>query len=206
MTDLYSRLIFPRLLELSMRSEAMDSYRQQLLAEVSGDVLEIGFGTGLNLPYYPAVVTSLTAVDPNEGMSAIAQKRIEASPIPVKTVALSGESLPMPDASFDNVVCTWTLCSIPHVEKALSEAYRVLKPSGRFFFIEHGLSDEPSVQTWQNRLTPIQRVVAGGCRLNRRIDELVSAAFDEVTVTEFYGENLPKVMGYFYQGTARRLD
>ncbi|MGB3573568.1 MAG: class I SAM-dependent methyltransferase [Phormidesmis sp.] len=206
MTGLYSRLIFPRLLELSMRSEAMDSYRQQLLAEVSGDVLEIGFGTGLNLPYYPAAVTSLTAVDPNEGMNAIAQKRIEASPIPVKTVTLSGENLPMPDASFDSVVCTWTLCSIPQVEKALSEAYRVLKPGGRFFFIEHGLSDEPSVQTWQNRLTPVQRVVADGCHLNRQIDELVSAAFDEVTVTEFYGENLPKVMGYFYQGTARRLN
>ncbi|MGB5916551.1 MAG: class I SAM-dependent methyltransferase, partial [Phormidesmis sp.] len=139
-------------------------------------------------------------------MNAIAQKRIEASPIPVKTVTLSGENLPMPDASFDSVVCTWTLCSIPQVEKALSEAYRVLKPGGRFFFIEHGLSDEPSVQTWQNRLTPVQRVVADGCHLNRQIDELVSAAFDEVTVTEFYGENLPKVMGYFYQGTARRLN
>jgi len=203
---IYSRLIFPRLLELSMRSEAMANYRQQLLAEVRGDVLEIGFGTGLNLPHYSAAVTSLTTVDPNEGMGAIAQKRIEASPIPVKTVTLSGENLLMPDASFDNVVCTWTLCSIPQVEKALSEAYRVLKPGGRFFFIEHGLSDEPSVQTWQNRLTPIQRVVADGCHLNRRIDELVNAAFDEVTVTEFYGENLPKVMGYFYQGVARRLN
>ncbi len=202
---IYSRLILPRLMDLSMSSEAMAVYRQQLLTELSGDVLEIGFGTGLNLPYYPAAVTSLTTVEPNEGMSAIAQKRIEASPISIKTATLSGEDLPMPDASFDNVVCTWTLCSIPQVEKALSEAYRVLKPGGRFFFIEHGLSSEPSVQTWQNRLTPIQRAIADGCHLNRKIDKLVSATFDEVTVTEFYGDDLPKVIGYFYKGIARRL-
>ncbi len=206
MTGIYSQFIFPRLMELSMRSETMASYRRQLLADVSGDVLEIGFGTGLNLPHYPAAVMSLTAVDPNEGMGAIAQKRIDASPIPVKTIALSSEELPMSDASFDNVVCTWTLCSIPQVEKALGETYRVLKPGGRFFFIEHGLSNEPSVQTWQNIITPVQRVVADGCHLNRRIDKLVSAAFDEVIVTEFYSENLPHVMGYFYQGTARRLN
>ncbi|MEL7054231.1 MAG: class I SAM-dependent methyltransferase [Cyanobacteria bacterium J06588_5] len=197
---LYSRLIFPRLLELSMSSESMTTYRKQLLAEVSGDVLEIGFGTGLNLPHYSAAVTSLTTVDPNEGMGSIAQKRIDASAIPVTVKTLSGEELPMADASFDNVVCTWTLCSIPNIEKALSEAYRVLKPGGRFFFIEHGLSDEPGIQTWQNRLTPIQRVVADGCHLDRKMDELVRAAFDEVEVSEFYGENLPKVMGYFYQG------
>ncbi|MEL7356179.1 MAG: class I SAM-dependent methyltransferase [Cyanobacteria bacterium J06555_13] len=197
---LYSRLIFPRLLELSMSSESMTTYRKQLLAEVSGDVLEIGFGTGLNLPHYSAAVTSLTTVDPNEGMGSIAQKRIDASAIPVTVKTLSGEELPMADASFDNVVCTWTLCSIPNIEKALSEAYRVLKPGGRFFFIEHGLSDEPGIQTWQNRLTPIQRLVADGCHLNRKIDQLVRDAFDSVEVSEFYGADLPKVMGYFYQG------
>ena len=201
---LYSNLIFPRLLELSMSSEAMTAYRKQLLSEVFGEVLEIGFGTGLNLPHYPETVTSLTTVDPNEGMGAIAQKRIDASPIPITNKVLSGENLPMADATFDNVVCTWTLCSIPNIEKALSEAYRVLKPGGRFFFIEHGLSNETGIQTWQNRLTPIQRVVADGCHLNRKIDALVNTAFDEVKVSEFYGENLPKVMGYFYQGTARK--
>lgn len=187
-----------------MSSEAMTAYRQQLLHSVSGDILEIGFGTGLNLPHYPETVTSLTTIDPNEGMNAIAQKRIDASPIPVETKPLSGENLSMPEASFDNVVCTWTLCSIPNVEKALSEAYRVLKPGGQFFFIEHGLSSEPDIQAWQNRLTPIQRIVADGCHLNRKIDALVKAAFDEVEVTEFYGEDLPKVMGYFYRGIATK--
>ncbi|PZO22232.1 MAG: SAM-dependent methyltransferase [Leptolyngbya foveolarum] len=199
---LYSQLIFPRLLELSMSSESMTSYRQRLLSEVSGDVLEIGFGTGLNLPHYPDTVTSLTTVDPNEGMSAIAQKRIDTSPIPVKTQAISGEQLPMPDASFDNVVCTWTLCSIPNVEQALREAYRVLKPGGKFFFIEHGLSDERGIQRLQNWVTPVQKVVADGCHLNRKIDELLSNVFDQVKSEEFYADDLPKIMGYFYRGVA----
>lgn len=199
---LYSRLIFPRLLELSMSSEAMTGYRQQLLQDVRGDVLEIGFGTGLNLPHYPKAVTSLTTLDPNEGMAAIAQNRIAASTIPVTTKLASGEDLSFADASFDNVVCTWTLCSIPNAQKALSEAYRVLKPEGRFFFIEHGLSDEPSIQTWQNWLTPVQRVVADGCHLNRQMNKLVDAAFDQVTVEEFYAPDLPKAMGYFYRGVA----
>lgn len=201
---IYSRLIFPRLLELSMASESMTAYRQALLKEVWGEVLEIGFGTGLNLPHYPEAVTSLTTLDPNQGMEAIAQKRIDASPIPVETKLIGGENLPMPNASFDNVVCTWTLCSIPDAPKALSEAYRVLKPGGKFFFIEHGLSNEPKIQTWQNRLTPIQRVIADGCHLNRKIDELVGAVFDELTVEEFYAPDLPKVGGYFYRGIATK--
>ncbi len=182
----------------------MTEYRRQLLGGVTGDVLEIGFGTGLNLPYYSAGVTSLTTVEPNGGMGAIAQKRIDNSPISVETKQISGENLSMPDASFDNVVCTWTLCSIPNVSKALSEAYRVLKPGGKFFFIEHGLSDEPSIQTWQNRLTPIQRVVADGCHINRKIDQLVKDVFDEVEVETFYADDLPKVMGYFYRGVGTK--
>ncbi len=201
---IYSRLIFPRLLELSMASESMTAYRQALLKEVWGEVLEIGFGTGLNLPHYPEAVTLLTTLEPNQGMEAIAQKRIDASPIPVETKLIGGENLPMPNASFDNVVCTWTLCSIPDAPKALSEAYRVLKPGGKFFFIEHGLSNEPKIQTWQNRLTPIQRVIADGCHLNRKIDELVDAVFDELTVEEFYAPDLPKVGGYFYRGIATK--
>ncbi|MEM8502334.1 MAG: class I SAM-dependent methyltransferase [Cyanobacteria bacterium P01_D01_bin.1] len=202
---LYSRVVFPRLLELSMSSESMTSYRQQLLAEVSGDVLEIGFGTGLNLPHYSVAVSSLTTVEPNQGMGAIAQKRIDASPIEVNTTLLNGENLSLLDESFDNIVCTWTLCSIPNVKKALSEAYRVLKPGGKFFFIEHGLSNEPTIQTWQNRLTPIQRIVADGCHINRKIDELVANVFDEVTVEEFYADDLPKIMGYFYRGVATKV-
>ena len=201
---LYSQLIFPRLLELSMSSESMTNYRQQLLKDASGDVLEIGFGTGLNLPHYSEAVTSLTTVDPNEGMGAIAQKRIEDSPISVTTKPISGEKLPMADASFDNVVCTWTLCSIPNVQQALKEAYRVLKPGGKFLFIEHGLSDERGIQRLQNWITPVQKVVADGCHLNRKIDELIGGIFDRVESKEFYADDLPKVMGYFYRGVATK--
>lgn len=191
-----------------MSSGSMTTYRQQLLKDVSGNVLEIGFGTGLNLPHYkkdgPQSVIALTTVDPNGGMSAIAQKRIDASAIPVQTQQLSGENLPMPDASYDNVVCTWTLCSIPNVTQALAEAYRVLKPGGKFFFIEHGLSNEPGIQTWQNRITPVQKIVADGCHLNRKMDELVAQVFDSVDIEEFYAPDLPKVMGYFYRGIASK--
>ncbi len=190
-----------------MSSRAMTSYRQQLLQDVHGDVLEIGFGTGLNLPHYPTGpmgVSKLTAVEPNGGMGPIAQKRIAQSPIPVTAQQLSGENLPMPEASFDSVVCTWTLCSIPNAPQALAEAYRVLKVGGKFFFIEHGLSDEPNVQTWQNRLTPVQQIIGDGCHLNRKMDELVKAVFDEVEVEMFYAPDLPKAMGYFYQGVATK--
>ncbi len=187
-----------------MSSDSMTAYRQQLLAGVSGNILEIGFGTGLNLPHYSAGVTALTTVEPNRGMGAIAQKRIDASPIKVTTTSLNGEALSLPNESFDNIVCTWTLCSIPNVKKALSEAYRVLRPGGKFFFIEHGLSNEQSIQTWQNRITPIQRIVADGCHLNRDIGKLVAEVFDEVTVEEFYADDLPKIMGYFYRGTATK--
>ena len=187
-----------------MSSQAMTRYRQQLLKDVSGNVLEIGFGTGLNLPHYSEAVTSITAIDPNKGMGSLAQKRIEESPIAVTTIPLSGERLSFTDNAFDSVVCTWTLCSIPDVNKALREAYRVLKPGGQFFFIEHGLSCESSVQTWQNRITPIQKIVADGCHLNRRMDELVRSVFDEVEVSEFYADDLPKIMGYFYRGVATK--
>ena len=200
----YSSVIFPRLLDVTMSSQSMTCYRQQLLEAVQGDVLEIGFGTGLNLPHYPDAVTSLTAIDPNEGMGILAQKRIDASALTVKTIALSGEQLSLPDASFDNVVCTWTLCSIPDVDKALREAYRVLKPGGQFFFIEHGLSNEAGIQAWQNRITPVQKIVSDGCHLNRKMDDLVRRVFDAVTVEEFYAEDLPKILGYFYRGVATK--
>jgi ubiquinone/menaquinone biosynthesis C-methylase UbiE len=182
----------------------MAKYRQQILSGVSGEVLEIGFGTGLNLAYYPDRVQKITTIDVNPGMNALAQKRIQSAAISVNNQVLNGERLPMPDNSFDSVVSTWTLCSIANVEQALSEIHRVLKPGGKFFFVEHGLSDDPKLQVWQNRLTPVQKVLADGCHLNRNIQQLVKNQFDIVKIDQFYADNLPKVVGYFYKGVATK--
>ncbi|MGB3655968.1 MAG: class I SAM-dependent methyltransferase, partial [Rivularia sp. (in: cyanobacteria)] len=141
-------------------------------------------------------------VDNNPGVDQLAQKRIEKSSITVDHRILSGENLPMADNTFDSVVSTWTLCSIEKVEQAVKEIHRVLKPGGKFFFIEHGLSNEASIQTWQNRLNPVQNIIADGCNLNRNIRSIVEEKFNRVDVKEFYADKTPKFMGYMYQGVA----
>ncbi|MGK7914429.1 MAG: class I SAM-dependent methyltransferase, partial [Prochloraceae cyanobacterium] len=133
----YSRVILPYLLDLGLSDPISSQYRQQVLSGVSGEVLEIGFGTGLNLTHYPENINKITAIDPNPGMNKLAQKRIENSDITVDDRLLNSENLPFSDNSFDSVVSTWTLCSISKVDKAISEIYRVLKPNGKFYFIEH---------------------------------------------------------------------
>ena len=203
--NFYSQVIFPRLLDLGMSHPTLAQYRQGLLAEVQGDVLEIGFGTGLNLPYYPNHVQKITTVDVNPGVSALAQKRIQAGTIAVDHRLLNGENLPMANDTFDSVVSTWTLCSIAKVDQALQEIYRVLKPSGKFFFVEHGLSEEPQVQVWQNRLTPLQKVIGDGCHLNRQMQQLITANhFKILKLEKFYANGLPKVGGYMYKGVAAK--
>jgi ubiquinone/menaquinone biosynthesis C-methylase UbiE len=173
------------------------------LANVQGEVLEVGFGTGLNLPYYPSHICHLTTVDVNPGMHTLAQRRIRQSPIRVDYHVLNGECLPMRDHTFDSVVSTWTLCSIHNVVRALREIRRVLKPEGRFFFVEHGLSDNPRVQRWQHRLNPLQKRIADGCHLNRNMRELVEAQqFHLVELHQFYIDGYPKILGYMYQGIA----
>lgn len=200
----YSRRIFPYLLDWAMDDATFVPYREAILANAQGEVLEIGFGTGLNLSYYPEHIRKIIAIDANPGVSKLAQKRIQSSSVTVDHRVLNGESLPMPDRSFDSVVSTWTLCSIAKVEQALSEIHRVLKPGGQFLFIEHGLSQEPGVQSWQNRLTPIQKIVADGCHLNRNIRQLVETQFQTLAIEEFYIDGLPKFMGYLYKGIATK--
>jgi ubiquinone/menaquinone biosynthesis C-methylase UbiE len=201
----YSQVIAPRLLDWGMSDPSLALYRREVLSDVQGEVLEIGFGTGINLSYYPEHLQQLVTVDANPGMNALAQKRIESSNIRVDNRVLNGENLPMADNTFDCVVSTWTLCSIANVEQALKEIYRVLKPGGRFFFIEHGLSDDPKVQVWQNRLNPINKAIADGCNLNRNIKELVEAQFKNVTIEQFYAPKSPKVSGYMYKGIASKV-
>jgi ubiquinone/menaquinone biosynthesis C-methylase UbiE len=178
-------------------------HRQRLLATAHGDVLEIGFGTGLNLPHYRSQVRKITTVDPNVGMHRLAQQRIRRSNFKVDHRVLSGERLPFEDNRFDCAVSTFTLCSIEDVGQALSEVYRVLKPAGKFLFLEHGLSLEPNVQKWQHRLNWLEMRLADGCHLDRNVKELVAAQpFSSVEVEEFYLEKTPRTHGYLYRGVA----
>jgi ubiquinone/menaquinone biosynthesis C-methylase UbiE len=201
----YNERILPYLLDLAMSDALLGDYRREVLANVTGNVLEIGFGTGLNLPYYPDRIRQITTVDPSPGVHRLAQKRIAASPITVDHRMLGGEALPMGDRSFDSVVSTFTLCTIPQIEQALAEIYRVLKPGGKFFLVEHGLSDEPGIQTWQNRLTPLQKRIAGGCHLNRNMRQLIEQQFDQLEIEAAYAKKMPKLAGYFYRGIASKL-
>ena len=199
----YSQVIFPRLCDLVLSRSFVAKHRQMLLANAEGDVLEIGFGTGLSLPYYTDAVRKITTVDPNVGMHRLAQQRITQSGIEVDQRILSGERLPFEDNRFDCVISTFTLCSIENVGQALSEVHRVLRPGGRFLFLEHGRSPEPNVQKWQSRLNRLEMLLADGCRLDRNIKDLIGAqAFSSVEIEEFYLERIPRTHGYIYRGIA----
>jgi ubiquinone/menaquinone biosynthesis C-methylase UbiE len=201
----FSQVIVPRLCDFFMNKSLLARHRRPLLATAHGDVMEIGFGTGLNLPYYPKGVRKLTAVDPNPGMHRLAQKRIKQTRIEVDQHVLSGERLPFEDNRFDCAVSTFTLCSIEDVAQALREVCRVLKSAGTFLFLEHGLSPEPSVQKWQRRLNWLQVRLANGCHLDRNMKALVaSQPFAAVDVEEFYLERTPKTHGYMYRGIATK--
>lgn len=188
-----------------MRRPEFAAQRRTLLADVRGRVLEIGFGTGLNLPHYPHGVDRLTAVDANPGMRGRAIQRIAQSTIEVDLHVANGEHLPVSDASFDSVVTGWTLCSVRDIDRALHEIYRVLREGGRLFFAEHGLADHPRIRRWQRRLNPIQKVLGDGCHLDRNMRELIErAGFQIRRLDEFYMENAPKTHGYMYVGVAAK--
>ena len=201
----YSRCIFPLLCDWALDQPFVAQRRRDLLSSVAGEILEIGFGTGLNLPHYREHVRNLTIVDPNAGMHWRAQRRIAQSQFPVDRHVASGQQLPFPDARFDCVVSTLTLCSIDAASDALAEIFRVIRPGGRFLFLEHGLSSDPSIQKWQRRLNWLQRRLGDGCRLDRDMKALISSQpFENVECTEFYMEHTPKTHGYMYQGTATK--
>ncbi len=200
---IYSRLIFPRLCDWAMRAPHIARLRRDVLAKANGEILEIGFGTGLNLEHYPVHVRHLTAVDPGVGMTRIARRRIEGSHIDVDLRVQTAEELPFEDGRFDCVVSTWTLCSIQDSGRAVSEIGRVLKPVGRYVFLEHGLGEDPGVQQWQRSLTPLQRRLADGCRLDVDIAALIrKGPFREVQVERFLLESTPRIVGSIYRGVA----
>ena len=180
-------------------------HRQQQLADVAGTILEIGVGTGLNLPHYPGHVRSIVTVDPNPGMNKKLQRRVEACGIEVDQRIVGSETLPFEDAKFDCIVSTITLCSIPDVTVAMAELYRVLKPGGRLLFLEHGISPEAKVSNWQRRLNWLQKRFGDGCTLTLDVPMLLATQpFCSVEIDTFYLEQTPKTHGYMYRGVATK--
>ena len=202
---LYCEHIFPRLMEHLMRGKEFQQLRAEVLQSVAGEVLEIGIGTGLNLPYYGPNVSRIRAVDPTPMLPTRMARRCATVPFPVEITHQHAEQLPYSDQTFDCVVSTWTLCTIPDPVQALREVGRVLKPGGSFLFLEHGRSDDQKIATWQDRLNPIQNVIGCGCNLNRRIDALITQAGLNITqLDRFAMESVPRLGGEMYRGTAAR--
>ncbi len=200
---LYRNVFFPKSYDLLMGLARFDAQRKTSLARARGRILEVGIGTGLNLPHYPEEVTSLTAVDPNPGMLRKLQRKLARSRLTVEAIAAGAEELPFPDASFDSVVTTHVLCSLPDRARALAEIRRVLRPGGRFVFLEHGLSPDAKVARWQRRLNGIQRRFAAGCLLDVPVREEVAAAgFSFESIEEYYLEGQSRTHSYLYDGVA----
>ena len=202
--NFYERWILPPLLDLVMRRQDLARYRRAAVAAARGRVLEIGVGSGLNFALYGKQVELVYGIDPSARLLAIASRRAAASGTPAELLQASATAIPLSDDAVDTIVMTWTLCSIPDPLAALREMRRVLKPDGNLFFVEHGLSPEPSVERWQHRITPAWRRMAGGCHLDRKMDDLIrQAGFDLTNLHEEYAPG-PRAMSYMYQGCACR--
>ena len=199
----YSDIFLPRIYDWFVDKPHWSKYRGEQLAGAEGNILEIGVGTGLNLPHYPKHVRKITTIDPSPGMNRVLRKRIEESEIEVDQILLGSENMPFDEDTFDCIVSTITLCSIRNVQQAMVEIHRVLKPEGRLFFLEHGVSPDPRIHKWQRRLNSIQKRLAHGCRLDLDVrGVLESQPFRNVDIESFYMENTPRTHGYMYRGVA----
>lgn len=200
----YEDRILPHLVNKACATGQVMKLRSQLVPEARGQVLEVGMGSGLNLAFYRPDRTELVyGLEPSAGMRRKASRNLANSPVPVEWLGLPGEEIPLPDSSVDTVLLTFTLCTIPDWRKALEQMKRVLKPDGELLFLEHGESPDPRVRTWQHRITPGWRKVAGGCHLNRPIAELIQqAGFEIRELSTFYMPNAPRIAGFIYQGRA----
>jgi len=200
---LYDDHVLPHLINAVMNTKQTRAIRRRVCAELSGEVVEIGFGTGHNLPYLPATVTRLLAVEPSGLGVKLARDRMAATTIPVEVVGLDGQRLPLPDDSVDAALCTWTMCTIPDAVAAMREVRRVLKPGGSLHFVEHGAAPDARVRRWQDRFNGIQNRLAGGCNLNRKIDAIVhDSGLRLERLDNYYGEGEPKLFGFMYEGVA----
>lgn len=199
----YRRQVVPRLIELAMRQKELRPLRERVLCAAEGRVLEIGAGSGLNLPLYPASIRSVIGLEPASPLLHLAAQRSRTSSAPVALVQGSAEALPLDDRSIDTVVTTWTLCTIPDVVRALAEIRRVFCPGGVLLFVEHGLAPEPNVRRWQDRLDPPWSRFAGGCHLNRPIDKLIRDAGFQLDSLRTFRLPGPRTHTFMYEGSAR---
>ncbi len=199
----YRDHVLPRLIDLAMRQQVLRAYRERTIGGAEGRVLEIGAGSGLNLPLYGPAARSVVAVEPSPRLIRLAARRAAMAKVPVEFVEGSAEALPLADASIDTVVTTWTLCSIPDVAQALREARRVLRPGGSLLFVEHGRAPEPGIRRWQDRLDPLWSRFAGGCHLNRPIDRLLREAGFRLDQLDNFRLPGPRTHTFMYEGPRR---
>ncbi|MEM7517317.1 MAG: class I SAM-dependent methyltransferase [Planctomycetota bacterium] len=195
--------LLPRVIDLAMRGRTIQALRKRCVPEASGRVLEIGFGSGLNLPHYGDGVKELLALEPNETARKLSRKRVDAAPFPVEFVGLRGEEIPRGSGEVDEVVSTFTHCTIPDLDRALSEIRRVLKPGGTFRFLEHGLSPDEGVARTQRKWTPLQGKIFGGCHLDRDIDALVRSAGFEGSPAERFDAGRPRAVQHIHLGATQ---
>jgi len=200
---LYKEQILPLVINLSMRQQNLAAYRSRVIPAADGRVLEIGIGSGLNLPFYSRSIEGLIGLDPSPKLLSLTRRNVRLGLRSVELVEGSAEAIPLEDSSIDTVVTTWTLCSIPDAGRALHEMHRVLRPTGRLLFVEHGRAPDPNVVWWQDHLTPVWKVIGGGCHLNRAINILIEGAgfrFERFETGYMRG---PRPLTFMYEGTAR---
>jgi ubiquinone/menaquinone biosynthesis C-methylase UbiE len=200
---LYQDQIVPLLINLTMRRRDFAAYRSRVIPAADGRVLEIGIGSGFNLPFYPRDVEHLIGLDPSPKLLSMARRNLRPNTPSVELVEGSAEAIPLESNSVDTVVTTWTLCSIPDAARALREMHRVLRPTGRLLFIEHGRAPTANVRWWQDRLTPAWKCIGGGCHLNLAIQSLIEDAFFRFDRFETGYMRGPKPLTFMYEGTAR---
>ena len=206
--SLYEQYILPHVINCACGSPPIRHLRKQIVPLCYGKVLEIGMGSGLNLPFYnEEKVEFIWGLEPSLGMRKKAAKNLDKTNIEVKWLDLPSEEIPLNSHSVDSILLTFCLCTIQDTQTALAEMHRVLKPEGKLFFAEHGISHEQNIAKWQNRITPSWKKISGGCHLNRSIDTMITDAnFEIESIKRFYQRNIPKAAGFIYLGKARKLN